>query len=201
MFCKNCGKEINEGTKFCPNCGQECSAMADVTKAANDMFNATEKQIASAVDDVRQSFNGENGNITPNGREKLKDDRGLASYIILSIITCGIYSYYFLYKLAHDVNIACENDKQTTPGLAAFIILSFVTCGIYACYWYYKLGNRLAANASYYGMNFQENGTTVLMWFIFGMLLCGIGPFIGMHILIKNSNKLCNAYNRKYGFN
>ena len=40
MFCKNCGKEINEGTKFCPNCGQECSAMADVTKAANDMFNA-----------------------------------------------------------------------------------------------------------------------------------------------------------------
>lgn len=34
MFCKNCGKEINEGTKFCPNCGQECSAMADVTKAA-----------------------------------------------------------------------------------------------------------------------------------------------------------------------
>lgn len=136
MFCKNCGKEINEGTKFCPNCGQECSAMADVTKAANDMFNATEKQIASAVDEVRQSFNGENGNITPNGREKLKDDRGLASYIILSIITCGIYSYYFLYKLAHDVNIACENDKQTTPGLAAFIILSFVTCGIYACYWY-----------------------------------------------------------------
>lgn len=161
MFCKNCGKEINEGTKFCPNCGQECSAMADVTKAANDMFNATEKQIASAVDEVRQSFNGENGNITPNGREKLKDDRGLA----------------------------------------AFIILSFVTCGIYACYWYYKLGNRLAANASYYGMNFQENGTTVLMWFIFGMLLCGIGPFIGMHILIKNSNKLCNAYNRKYGLN
>lgn len=96
MFCKNCGKEINEGTKFCPNCGQECSAMADVTKAANDMFNATEKQIASAVDEVRQSFNGENGNITPNGREKLKDDRGLASYIILSIITCGIYSYYFV---------------------------------------------------------------------------------------------------------
>lgn len=125
----------------------------------------------------------------------------MASYIILSIITCGIYSYYFLYKLAHDVNIACENDEQTTPGLAAFIILSFVTCGIYACYWYYKLGNRLAANAPYYGMNFQENGTTVLMWFIFGMLLCGIGPFIGMNILIKNSNKLCNAYNSKYGLN
>lgn len=21
MFCKNCGTQISEGTKFCPNCG------------------------------------------------------------------------------------------------------------------------------------------------------------------------------------
>ena len=28
---------------------------------------------------------------------------------------------------------------------------------------------------------------------------CGIGPFVAMHILIKNSNKICNAYNRAQG--
>lgn len=27
----------------------------------------------------------------------------------------------------------------------------------------------------------------------------GIGPFIAMHILIKNSNMICNAYNRTHG--
>ena len=57
-------------------------------------------------------------------------------------------------------------------------------------------GNRLANNAGRYGLCIQENGTTVLMWCIFGTLICGIGPFIAMHILIKNSNMICNAYNR-----
>ena len=166
------------------------------------MFNSTEKELGSAINEVRQSFNGSNPNSGQgyyNG-EKLKDDRGLISYILLNLITCGIYGYYFLYKMAHDVNIACEGDGQSTAGLVQFIVLSFITCGIYSWYWYYKLGNRLAANAPKYGMNFQENGTTVLLWLIFGLLLCGIGPFIAMYILIKNSNMICNAYNRAHGF-
>ena len=135
----------------------------------------------------------------PYRGEKLKDDRGLASYILLSNITCGIYGYYFIYKMAHDVNIACDGDGENTSGLVAFILLSMITCGIYAWYWYYKLGNRLANNAGRYGLVIQENGTTVLMWCIFGTLICGIGPFIAMHILIKNSNMICNAYNRAHG--
>ena len=135
----------------------------------------------------------------PYRGERLKDDRGLASYIILSIITCGIYGYYFIYKMAHDVNVACDGDGENTSGLVAFILLSMITCGIYAWYWYYKLGNRLANNAGRYGLGIQENGTTVLMWCIFGTLICGIGPFIAMHILIKNSNMICNAYNRTHG--
>ena len=139
------------------------------------------------------------GNIPAYAGERLKDDRGLLSYILLSIITFGIYGYYFLYKMAHDVNIACDGDGEKTSGVAAFIILSFITCGIYAWVWYYKIGNRLAANAPRYGIVITENGTTVLMWLIFGMLICGIGPFVAMHILIKNSNKICNAYNRAHG--
>ena len=79
-----------------------------------------------------------------------------------------------------------------------FIII--ILCFTYSWYWYYKLGNRLAANAPKYGMNFQENGTTILLWLLFGLLLCGIGPFIAMYILIKNSNMICNAYNRAHGF-
>ena len=202
MYCKNCGKPIPDNTKFCPYCGTQFSSAESFSKAANDMFNSTEKELGSAINEVRQSFNGSNPNSEQgyyNG-EKLKDDRGLISYILLNLITCGIYGYYFLYKMAHDVNIACEGDGQSTAGLVQFIVLSFITCGIYSWYWYYKLGNRLAANAPKYGMNFQENGTTVLLWLLFGLLLCGIGPFIAMYILIKNSNMICNAYNRAHGF-
>ena len=99
--------------------------------------------------------------------------------------------------MAHDVNIACEGDDETTAGLVPFILLSFVTCGLYSFYWQYKLGNRLATNAPRFGLSFQENGTTILLWDIVGAFLCCLGPFVAMHILIKNSNAICNAYNRQ----
>lgn len=70
-----------------------------------------------------------------------------------------------------------------------------MTFGIYSYWWHYKIGNRLQANAGRYGLQFQENGTTVLMWDIFGALLCGIGPFIGMYIIMKNMNAVARSYN------
>lgn len=130
----------------------------------------------------------------------INTNRSLLTYILLTIVTCGIYSYYFLYCMARDMNVMCEGDGEQTAGLAVFILLSFVTCGIYAWIWYYKLGNRLATNAPRYGLNFQENGTTILMWLLIGSFVCGIGPFVAMHILIKNTNTLASAYNQSKGF-
>lgn len=131
--------------------------------------------------------------------EKISTNRSLVTYILLSIVTCGIYGYYFLYTMARDVNIMCEGDGEETSGLVVFIVLSFVTCGFYALYWYYKLANRLATNAPRYGLNFSENGTTVLMWYLIGLLVCGIGPYVAMHFLIKNTNALAAAYNQSKG--
>lgn len=125
----------------------------------------------------------------------LKTDRSLLVYILLCIVTCGIYGWYFIYSIARDVNICCDGDGEHTSGLLMFILLSIVTCGIYSYIWFYKLGNRLNKNAYRYGMVFTENGTSVLMWQLFGVLLCGIGPFIAMNIIIKNTNTLCAAYN------
>ena len=123
------------------------------------------------------------------------NQRSLATYIILSIITCGIYSIYFWYQFAEDVNKTCAGDGQETTNYIIAWLLSIVTCGIYMFYWYYKLGNRLQANAPRYGMAFQENGTTVLLWITLGSFVFGIGPFIGMYFLIKNLNCIGNAYN------
>ena len=202
MFCPKCGNSVEDGASVCPKCGNpmggadQKSFEKKLEDSTSQVFNNSGSELKNAFNDIRSSLSG---NAAPYAGEKLKTDRGLFVYIILSIITCGIYGYYFLYSMAKDVNIACEGDGESTAGLLQFIILSFVTCGIYAWIWYYKLGNRLAENAPRYGMNFQENGTTVLMWQLFGALLCGIGPFIAMSILIKNTNKICNAYNQAHG--
>ena len=130
---------------------------------------------------------------------RIKTDRSLLMYILLSIVTCGIYSYWFVYTVAQDLNEICKEDGEKTGGLAAFVLLSIVTFGIYSYYWYYKLANRIAANAPKYGISIQENGTTILMWIIFGTLICGIGSYVAMHIIIKNVNALAIAYNEKHG--
>lgn len=126
---------------------------------------------------------------------RLKTDRSLVLYIVLNIVTCGIYGCYFIHALARDMNVACSGDGKKTGGLLQYILLSLITCGIYRWVWYYGVGNRLASNSLRYGMSFQENGTTILLWKLFGVLLCGIGPFIALHIIIKNTNMLCGAYN------
>ena len=126
---------------------------------------------------------------------RLKTDRSILMYILLNIVTCGIYGLYATYLMAKEVNIACAGDGKNTAGLLQYILLSIVTCGIYGWIWSYQLGNRLAENAPRYGFSFSENGTTVLMWDIFGSLLCGIGPLIAMNILLKNTNSICMAYN------
>jgi len=215
MYCSNCGKEIQEGQKFCPNCGAPAGnsfrsafqqakdsakeGMENVGDKARDAFEQAKttasdvgSQIDSAVDQIRKDFSGNTG-------PALTADRSLAAYILLSIITCGIYGYYFIYSVAKDVNIACADDGEETAGLGMFILLSIVTCGFYSIYWMYKLGNRLTANAPRYGMSFQENGSTIVLWKVFGLLICCIGTYIGDYILIKNTNAICDAYNKQHG--
>lgn len=129
----------------------------------------------------------------------MKTDRSIIVYILLTIVTCGFYSWYFIYSLARDVNTVCAGDGKNTSGLLMYILLTIVTCGIYPIIWMYGLGNRLAANAPRYGMSFQENGGTVLLWYLVGALLCGIGPLVAMNIVINNTNSLCTAYNYRNG--
>lgn len=138
-------------------------------------------------------------NGAPVGYTPLRTDRSLVMCVLLSFVTCGLYSLYFVYKLAQDVNTACAGDGKQTAGLLKLYLLTLVTCGIYAWVWYYSLGNRLAENAPRYGMHFSENGTSVLMWMFFGSFLCGVGPFVALHIIIKNTNAICAAYNRANG--
>lgn len=132
-------------------------------------------------------------------KRPVTENRDFVLYVILTIITCGIYGLVFLYSMIQDVNTVCDGDGEHTRGLMGLILLSLVTCGIYSFYWYYCLGNRLAKNAPRYGMSFQENGTTVLLWMVIGSLLCGLGTWVATYIIIKNCNQLCAAYNRAHG--
>ena len=62
MFCTKCGKQIPDSTKFCPYCGANCSPEQDIAGQAGQVFNKVEKELGSAFDEVKQSFNGNSNN-------------------------------------------------------------------------------------------------------------------------------------------
>ena len=122
MFCKKCGQQLPEGSKFCPNCG------ADNTAATQNQSQNQNQQ-----DTV---FTG-----TVNGGSGSRYNRSIAVCILLSIVTCGIYSYVWLYQLTEDLRSASGDTNAASGGMV--ILLSIVTCGIYMLYWLYKSGEQV----------------------------------------------------------
>lgn len=123
--------------------------------------------------------------------------RSLLKFILLGIITLGIYNIVFLYGWAKDNNKLCAGEGKDSPNYIVVLLLSMITCGIYGLYWYFRMGDRLQQTAPKYGLAFQQGGVAVLLWIVIGSLLCGIGYFIALHFLISNQNQLATVYNAR----
>lgn len=122
-------------------------------------------------------------------------ERNFWIYILLSIVTCGIYSIIFWYQYTEDINELCRGDGHESPNYIIVILLSIITCGIYGYIWYYSQANRLQAAADRYGTQVQGDGIVILLWLILGSFLCGLGIFVGIYMLINNMNIVARAYN------
>lgn len=73
-------------------------------------------------------------------------EKSIGLCVVLSLVTCGIYSIYWLYTIAHDLNDLCESQNQekgVEPGLV--VVLSIVTCGIYLLYYLWKAGKMVSS--------------------------------------------------------
>ncbi len=86
--------------------------------------------------------------------------REIVKCIIFSIITCGIYGFYWFVKLNDDTNALAG--EQSTPGTTA-LILYIVTCGIYGYYWAYKQGEKLESVRASKGM---QSGSLPILYIV-----------------------------------
>jgi hypothetical protein len=126
---------------------------------------------------------------------KIKDDRSLFTYIVLGILTCGIYDIWFLHHLVKDVNELCAEDGKKSSGVLAYVLLSLVTCGFYSFFWWYRLGDMLERAAKRRGVNNSITGGYVLISMVLGALVCGIGSYVGIYKVIDATNDLATDYN------
>lgn len=224
-FCPNCGKEFDGIGKFCSSCGylivsdtapqaapqaqpaysapapqQNYAAPAQQAApqrpaAPQYNYNNAPQQNYAAPTPQQPAYNY--GPVANIARSPINTNYSLLKYILLTILTLGIYGLIVTHNLAKDTNQMCAEDGQKTSGVVMVIILSLFTLGIYSYFWYYNVQSRLHNAAPRYGAVVSEDGSSVLIWFIVGLFIPFIS-LIGMNIIFNSANNLGNAYNARY---
>ena len=93
--------------------------------------------------------------------------RDIATAIILTIVTCGIYGIYWLITLNDDVKTASNNQELPTGGIV--FLLTIVTCGIYGVYWAYKMGEQMKIAQEKNKLEVKDNSVLYLVLQLFGL--------------------------------
>ena len=138
-ICLKCGVEAGNGKGFCPNCGN--TVHEDAVICVNCGVSLKAKTAVKAnVENIKT--------------------RSIVTAIILSLVTCGIYSIYWFISLTNEINKASGKTNDTNGGVC--FLLSLVTCGIYNFYWAYKMGEKRDIIAN-------ENGSTNIVYLILSL--------------------------------
>ena len=99
------------------------------------------------------------------GHEMVKE-KNIATCVILSLVTCGIYGIIWFVALQDDVN-TLTGDFKTSGGMA--FLLTLVTCGIYGIWWMYNQGSRIDSIKESRGIPAGNNGILYLILSILGL--------------------------------
>lgn len=127
---------------------------------------------------------------------QLKTNRSLLKFILLSIITLGIYSIVVMSGVSTDINmIAGKYDgKKTMHYCLVIFVFSWLTFGILPIVWFHKLSNRIGNELNRRNIMYEISGSTFWLWGVLGGLII-VGPFIYTHKLLKSMNLLAADYN------
>lgn len=98
------------------------------------------------------------------------EKRSIALYIVLSIVTCGIFGLVWFVMITNDLNKLSGKPNATSGGVA--LLLAIVTCGIYGLYWAYKCGESLDNIKNSRGIPSSNSGVLyIILYLVTGGLI------------------------------
>lgn len=109
--------------------------------------------------------------------------------IVLSIVTCGLYSFYWMYSITNDVAQIKQDNGYRSGGMV--VLLSIVTCGIYTIYWIFVTSRDIYYSEQDLSLRTSDNTVinVVLCLFTFSI--------IPLAIMQSSINKISDElYNR-----
>ena len=127
---------------------------------------------------------------------QLKTNRKLLKYILLSIVTLGIYSIVFYTGIANDINIVANryDGKKTMHFCLLLFLVGWITIGIGYFVWFHRISNRIGGELKRRGVAYCFGAKDFWLWNILGAFII-VGPFIYLHKLATSMNKVAEHYN------
>ena len=117
--------------------------------------------------------------------------RKIAKYVLLQIVTLGIYGLFFWSDWTEDLNKMCKDDDKESANYILVFILDIFSLGINSFIWNYTQAERMYRIAPKYGIALKHGGSYVLLLRTILFFL----PVIGSVERIKAFNTLAVAYN------
>lgn len=118
-------------------------------------------------------------------------ERNIATNVVLTIITCGIYGIYWFITLTDDTKIV-SGDKEFSG--AKYFLLNLVTCGIFGVYWAYKLGQNINKAKEARGMLTDDLPMLYLILMILNYF-CGITGIVTYCLAQNELNEISKKTN------
>lgn len=129
---------------------------------------------------------------------QLNTKRGLVKFILLSVITFGIYGIVAMSGVSSDINIVAGryDGKKTMHYCLVLFIFSWLTCGIVPIVWFHKISARMGNELERRGIAYSFGAADYWLWAVLGSIIV-VGPFIYIHKFFKAMNLLNADYNVK----
>lgn len=169
-YCPKCGQPHEGNPAFCPSCGASLFVQ-NAQEKARDFGSNIGQQAQDLGQNIGQSFQNANfGQYFPPSQAGFVPSRNIPLYLILTLVTCGIFGLYWIVCLVNDLNTAAGTPDDTN-GITV-LLLDIVTCGIYGLYWMYKAGEKVTAIKARRGI--PDSGNTGILYLILQLLGLGL---------------------------
>lgn len=126
----------------------------------------------------------------------LKTNKSLLKFILLSLITFGIYGLVVMSSVSESINIVASryDGKKTMHFCLLAFIISPITFGIGTIVWFHRISERIGNELRRRNIPINFSASTFWLWDVLGSLII-VGPFVYFHNLFKAVNALCESYN------
>lgn len=129
---------------------------------------------------------------------QLNTNRSLLKWILLNIITLGLYGLFVMSSSTDALNVVAgryDGKKTMSYPIMRFVIAS-LTLGIGYLVWYHNMSDRIGNELQRRGHARSLSASDFWLWSVLGMFII-VGPFVYRYKYLRAMNELCADYNQR----